>query len=533
MKKSLLLVILISFSTANASDTCTKSDIISGTRKESAEITRIAQLEALRTNANSFCNYNKLRSDLENYPTQPSQALGKSIVRQMSDKDVLKTDQAMDTANDTDGYTGVFESVPLESYRQGVARDNIVMPSSEGGMGAPNGKNFQQVLDKAEAVINSNPCGLSDQKGSQTFADLKTDNGLDSISGDPTDSLLAKAVEKITPVAAAGACYELTSISQISSCSKSVMKMQNKMRQRDSFTSMPDLLDKIVNSGAFDKGLQIAAKKIIENARHSDQVKSDAFTDIKESFQQAGYSVKAAEQMTFETLGMISTAGPSLGRSFSDLSFPKDRWPTVTSLTAIASLTQYLDFHTAKNGHVYSFPPGVKGSCDTSKSYYFWMAAYLSRSAAQEGAAPATASAAAYTACKGYHVLGNLTNRRGSSDFFTEDTFSPESNVNRADLAYASSGALYGAGVDLKTPLSIDDGIAISIQNSKVSPALTEANAEKAASPFRGFGYYKFKDMFAPNEIYESQEKDRDFTNPPPALASIPKQFQSAPVRCQ
>lgn len=497
---------------------------------DDAEVMRKTQLQLLQINANNFCNSIKLRSYVED------STKNKSLVRQMSDSDVIKLAMQLEAKDGTQdssySFGGDFETIPLVDIRSGMARDNILLPGLD-SRGLDNTTSLQKALDMAVQAMDSSPCLLQDHVGGESFEELKADSGLDVISGDDSadETPMEKMVAKLMPTAVASVCAELAPLQDSFACSKAVLHMQDKMRQRDNLISMPDLLDKIINSGAFDQGLKLAANIIIANARHPDQVKSNLFADIKTAFQQAGYNAVTAEEMTFDVLGMVATGGPAMSARLGQLNFSHDRWPVVTALTVVASLPQYIDFYTGQEGHIYSLPAGVIGSCDTSKTYYFWMSAYLARSAAQEGLPPQTAAVAAYSACKGYHVFGNMTNRDGS-ELFTEDTFSPESDVNRVDLVYASSGALFGAGMDLSKPLSVDSGLAVSIQNSKFSPAMTDGDAQKESSSIAGrFGYSIFLSKFAVNTVFKYQAQGRSFTSPP-SLANM-QSGVSKPLRCQ
>ncbi|MGZ3748422.1 MAG: hypothetical protein ACXVCD_13885 [Pseudobdellovibrionaceae bacterium] len=483
-------------SSASAIDLCSKLESVFGLKKDAVEILRASQLEALNNDPNSFCNNNMLRSYLE------EKSKNKTQISKMSDQEVRDAAKIMNDKERSRGFT----SLPLVKDKEGVAATAIMLP--EGGSLFKDGKKetLASVIQEAEKVINSDPCKYHNQTG-QSFAEVIHDSGLS-----PQDYM--KMMDKALIFGPAIICSEITGVTQALSCSNAFKRMTDKMKQRGNppRTSMPELLDKIINSGQFDHGLKIAASKIIAKAKHPNEIKADLFTDVRDSFQEAGYSENEATQLTFETLGMIATAGPALKDRLHDLAFDGDRWPTVTALTTIASLTPYLDYYSSvQKRNLYSFPPGISGQCDTSKSYYFWMAAYLARAETLEGTPPEAAAGAAYSAAKAYHVVGNLTDRPGASALFKEDTFSPESNINRVDLAYASAGALYGAGINTKNPINVDNGIARSIEKSVVAPKLSKAEAIEATKPFYAYGYYKFKSMFAPNEIFEAQSKGRNF----------------------
>jgi len=475
----------------------------------SYEILKTAQLTELEADPNKFCNKNMLLRYVEANPNSFDNT------RAMSYEDIeASANSTLDQKS-----SGGFVSIPILNDKQGVATAGILY-DKDSNFWSTKKKSFSEVLAGAEMIINSDPCSFPKHKG-QKITDVIRDKGLS-----PVYSTAMEAAKTVAPVAV---CAELVAIKNSFGCAGAFNRMADSMIQKGNppLTSMPELLNEVLNSKKYDKGLKIAANKIINMAQNPETISTDLFTELKNSFKESGYTDAISEKMTFDTLGMIATAGPALNIRINKLEFAGDRWPTVAALTSIASLAPYLDYHASKKGSLYSFPPGITGQCDTSKSYHFWMAAYLARSEAAAGTSPDSAASAAYSAAKMYHVVGNLTNRGGAGRLLMHDTLSPVANIIRADLSYASAGALFGAGIDTKTPINVDKGISVSISKSEDVWKLSLEEAINEIKPIRFFGYNKFKDKFAPNEIFKTQVYGKKFK----PLTKSPVANQTADVR--
>ena len=471
------------------------------------EIEKVNEIQKLEKDPRLFCDNNMLRRHLN----ASSKKFDSNIV---SDSDLLEIVEKQYEEEEKGGLDRGFLALPFKKKAELMGKSHILLPNDFGFVGSDSQLeklSLMQTLEETEKTINENPCKLPDHSGTD-LDEIKRNRGVLPLEESTITSMGKTAGTLYT-------CGELVSLTHINSCKNSMQKIINRVAQRGGartppLTSMPELLDKVINSGQFDKGLKIAAKKIIHKVKNPEKIESDIFTDLKSSFKEAGYSDSISEQLSFETLGLISTAGPALNIRLNKIAFKKDRWPTVTALTAIASLLPALDFHSAKKGKPYSFPPGVKANCNTSKSYHFWQTAYQSRKELMEGASPESASAAAFNVSKLYHVTGNLTNRAGASTLFLHPSISPVSNIVRADLSYASAGALYGAGLQHDEPIDIDKGISELINSTPMLPKLSSKESESAVSPVKGFGYFRFKEQFKPDVVYRAHSEGKEFKKP-------------------
>ena len=187
-----------------------------------------------------------------------------------------------------------------------------------------------------------------------------------------------------------------------------------------------------------------------------------------------------------------------------------------------------MDHKFAAHGQPYSFPPGVKGQCDTSKSYHFWMSAYLAHQATLSTGDPEAAMAAAFSANKAYQNVGNYS-ARGAGTILTHSPFSPASQIVRADLSYAAAGSAFGALRAMHAPanLSTDDGVGALIDAAKAQRPLTR---DEVGSGISLGNYQRWSDTFAPNTLYARTAGQLIFPARAPKAAVVPP---AVPTLCK
>lgn len=492
-----LIIFFSSYAEAIDGNSCDARSPVHYFSNSMEDIIKSYESLTFKTDPKKFCDNGMLRRFLE------ANTKNKDEIANMSDAQVIQ--KANELAN-KDGGGGGFMSLPIQKYAEEVVKGGILLVNNNGVFSNfdSNKKTLNQIIDEAQITINSDPCIHPKHDGAnlKLFVDKSGVKPYD-------DNFIISAAEKMGPTVL---CAELVSILKSTSCGRSFNNVVDSLKQRGSppLTSMPKLLDSIVNSGKFDSGLKVAANKLIAKIKNPNQIQSDIFTDLKESFIQSGSNPSDAEDMAFKTLGMIGTAGAALNIRLNKIEFQGNRWPTVTALSTISALIPLLDFYSSKNGgKIYSFPNNVEVKCNTSKSYHFWMAAYLARVEVQSGQAPEIAAAAAFSSSKIYHVVGNLTNRWGAGAFFSHRPFSPATNIVRADLSYASAGAIFGAGA--QQGIDIDEGITMLMNKSSILQRLTKEEILNEVKPTNFFGYGRFKKIFAPNEVFQSQIANKTF----------------------
>ena len=231
-----------------------------------------------------------------------------------------------------------------------------------------------------------------------------------------------------------------------------------------SYSLLPEM-ELLLRDPKLKEGLRLAALKLLDRTRSPPDAKADLFGDVKNSFIASGLADKDADEAAWRTMGVIATSGANFVLRMRKLDLPADQLQAAVSLSTIAGALPLLDGQYSGSGHLYSYPPSVHTSCDTGKSYHFWMSAFLAHRGVQAGNSARAAAEAAYVSDVGYHILDD--------DFRPlvagSQTFSPGLNILRADFSYTAAGAEFGAG--RTGTVSIDEGIRHAVATAPVVAA--------------------------------------------------------------
>jgi hypothetical protein len=267
------------------------------------------------------------------------------------------------------------------------------------------------------------------------------------------------------------------------------------------------LINKVMTNQLYDKGLRLAALKMLERLKRNDsENNSSLITDLIDSYVESGQDRATAKELAWDVIGLISTAGPNLASRLGGLVYGPENAQTITALTVIASAIPKLDFKHGNSGHLYSYPMNVQTTCDNGKPYHFWMAAYLSREAAKESEDPQGAAAAAFASEKGYQLLSNQSQRKKGA-ILTHPSIDPATNIVRTDLVYAAAGAVYGVNSltsDLETVIDVNQGL--KRMNAEAKYLLPISN-EQARLFYNGGGVAalsRWNSIFSPNTAYDN-----------------------------
>lgn len=363
-------------------------------------------------------------------------------------------------------------------------------------------------LEAAEKVIDANPCSFKKPWIRNPFnTNPKTFSEVTGSSGFLNDYI--QNTDRFNNI-----CEMQVGTDKAQVCSatvKGVIKDMSPGIYGRVLGSVPQFYDRFLNTSDYDQGLKIAAKKLIGHYRAgSAPSKSNLFDDLKSSFIETGVSPAKSESLTWETLALISSAGPNMGHRLEAIKFEPNRWPAIAAITSIATLAPALDF-ASKKPHLYSYPPNITTSCDNRKAYHFWMAAYLARNAALNGADPNMAATATFIANQGYQMgAGSEAFRGKTGQLLAYRPFAAAVNIVRADSAFAAAGAVHGVNSaygKTDTPLNINDGIRAAMKNSN---AQTEMTSEQIDQTFKNpmAGYRRWAEMTgtpATMSVYQTQ----------------------------
>lgn len=273
------------------------------------------------------------------------------------------------------------------------------------------------------------------------------------------------------PLVRIGLCAEITPFKSID-CGNGLLKIVDRFQVNQ--VSMPGVYKEVLSNKKYEKGLRLAAQLIMKKVGHKGINPGHLFDDIKSSFIKSGLTSKEADEYTWNTIGVISTAGPNLVERVSRFNGEKYSDISKVAISAIANAMPVLDRRTYLSGHPYSLPQEITTTCDSGKPYHFWMTAYFSRQLVGEGHSPEAAAAAAYIAAKGYQMKAEHESRN-PSEVFEKNALSDTATGIRVDLSYNGGGAWFGAKYKDSGPTrtNLDGAIKKSISSAENIPPLS------------------------------------------------------------
>jgi len=238
---------------------------------------------------------------------------------------------------------------------------------------------------------------------------------------------------------------EVLGILKVNSCDDAMDTVQRLATPWEG-VSFKETHTEVLLDSRYNEGLRLAALKIAKKTKKPIKNDENLFDDFKASFIEAGAKEIDAEEMTWNTLGVMSASGTRQWLRFVSIPYGYDQGQKRLALQTIANCLPIIDHNSAKTGHIYSFPKEIQGGCNTGKNYHFWSSAFMSRKAALESGNPEAAVVAAYQAEKFYNMNKAKTGGFTMAGHMVQgEMFSPASNVIRIDLAQSAAGAMWGA----------------------------------------------------------------------------------------
>lgn len=428
----------------------------------SRNIVKEIEVSELKKNPNQYCNdrmfYRSLRAN--NFSNKDALDLLGRNDREKVFEELEKADKLKDLSRyKNQGFPWVRSLFPSKRVRMEVAKDRA--GSSNGLQGASAAEALEYLSndlckpgqDANKRYISSDLKEMPDMK-----LDIKMVSKLAGNKhgkGDTYEKISIGSNER-------AGCAEILGVLHYSDCDEASLTIKRISLSASSINlSMiktgAEIFDNVLNDARYQDGLRRAAIKILKKV-NADTAEGDLFSDIKSSFIESGRTPTEAEEMTWNTIGLISTAGASLVRRFEKLGDTQSSYVSKIALSSISRAIPYLDHISSEKGQTYSFPPSVKAGCNTSKSYHFWYAAYLARRAALESKNPAASAAMAFQAQKAYQLLVRDENNERKNTQPENDPWLFDSNdaIKRADLAYAANGAVFGANQAGNRPVKLN-----------------------------------------------------------------------------
>lgn len=237
-----------------------------------------------------------------------------------------------------------------------------------------------------------------------------------------------------------------------SQCQRGLGRIANITKQKGGVILFSEIKSVMLDESYYE-GVRLYALKVFDWVMGNSTPPSNAhyFTDLIAAFEEAGVPRAEAIQKAWEITGVLAARGPNFGK-YADAYGGQDVAMNIkVGLDTIAKALPFLDMKTRGQGRLYSMPSRVSSTCDNGKSYHFWMSAYLTQRLIEEGIDFESASAAVYTAQRGYQFISTTGSRNPPRALYTP-TFDGFNNIMRADLTYSIAGAHYAGMVYGRRP---------------------------------------------------------------------------------
>jgi hypothetical protein len=263
-----------------------------------------------------------------------------------------------------------------------------------------------------------------------------------------------------------------------------------------------EITENIYRDSRYRQGLILAASKILKKVKNTD-LTGNLFGDLIASYIDAGIDEHKARELSWHVLGVISTNGPNTAMFLKRFYRNVDN-TFLVAIQVLSTAPQLLDHLKIKQGQKsYSYPSNIVTTCDYSKPYHFWMAAFLTYKVGTELNDSEASLYATWLAHQGYQML-STTDGRSQIRAFMVDPFGISNNKIRLDLVHASAGAVFGSlSYQNKTQniKYIDEAIKIILDQSIEVPVIkNESDAYDLWRDYNGVqGFLRWRKIFAPD----------------------------------
>jgi hypothetical protein len=202
------------------------------------------------------------------------------------------------------------------------------------------------------------------------------------------------------------------------------------------------------------------------------------FDDILSAFKKHGFNDADAYDLTWDVMGLVTASGTSTAGKLEKFKCSPLANTIKVATAVLMGGAMVLDARMAGSGHLYSFPSNVKTNCRSGKPYHFWQTAFFAREMAKKEGNAEGAANAAWIVEKGYQQYSETTGRDPKRAFMVP-TFDSANNKIRVDLAFAATGASFGASSVTANhkALDLDGALTEMVKSAKVLPTLTESEA--------------------------------------------------------
>jgi hypothetical protein len=209
----------------------------------------------------------------------------------------------------------------------------------------------------------------------------------------------------------------------------------------------PEIYTEVMTNPAYVQPLSRVIAKLYDNMGLAKQNRltdpGDLYNDLLTAFKQSGVSNTVAEDMTWNVLELYSGRGAAADYYYA---FSKpENFPVVASLGLLASMTAYFDRYSLEHHlKIYSLPVGVSTSCDYTRPYHFWLAAYLAHGFKKEGYSDQATFEAVHELEKTYEEFGGAATKKSLSSIAKDSPHGSYEVETQKNIAFNDAGAIYG-----------------------------------------------------------------------------------------
>lgn len=299
------------------------------------------------------------------------------------------------------------------------------------------------------------------------------------------------------------ACATVTSVLSAPSCAQWLDKLTT-IASPSNDVMLLDVYEDVLFSEKYTLGLHRAAGIIYKKYSSGKTPSGDFFSDLKQSFLETGSSEEEAKEQAWQTIALVATGGPNLGRRLG-VALDQNQHPSSVFLAAIAGMLPMLDLNSKGEQRLYSYPENTLTQCDVGKPYHFWMSAYLTRRLIKEGADPESGATAVFVAQMGYQFLGS-TGLRNPHFVYERPSFEGFNNIMRVDFVQTAAGAKHAVNQEIQNsePIDINQGIANIVADSEIIGTMSTEESQALFSDRKLKAFSLFSRKLSPRSAFRT-----------------------------
>lgn len=217
-------------------------------------------------------------------------------------------------------------------------------------------------------------------------------------------------------------CIDYAGATDALACTRALSRLIGQMKPvqlQTGLTSIPqvltgiDLVREILSRRDLHAGAYRSALRVLDEVQQFVQQRSrprmNLFDTLAEGFRTEGDPPPVADKKASLLLALYGIRGANI--AMLHLVSESSNAGLLVALQVIFSGAAVLESVEAAFGQSYLLPEGVESHCDSGKAYHFWLPAYLTWSAVQQGATPEIARTASYIASVGYQMKSKTWGR--------------------------------------------------------------------------------------------------------------------------